>query len=316
MVRRVPVVSTTFRTAKPANMRITSALPLLLLLAGSRAFAEGPNAVAIGVDATIPGDKNPAEFRSGVVARVMAGFDSFKLDLSAVSDPRIVEQARTCEGASCLQDLARSADLALVVQVRIQAKKAAKKGKLDYSISMLVARETPDRNSWREKVACSDCDASEAKQQVFLLAGTIGERIKSESPKTAPHPVAVALPTPPPVVPPVVAPNPVNPPPATDSSWSVPRYVSGSVLGAGLVAAGIGAYLVHLNGRGTCDVVAPKEQCPDRYKTTGLGYGLVAGGGVAAIGGLLGLLLLGPPADGAGLAVGFDGSSLSVSGAY
>jgi hypothetical protein len=313
----------TFNTSKPANMRIISAAAFIFLLVGKPAFAEGPNAMAIAVDATIPGEKNPAEFRSGVATRVIAGFDSFKFELSPVADPKIIEKAQACEGASCLQDLAKSADLALAVQVRIQAKKTGKKGKLDYAISVLVARDVPDRNSWREKGNCPVCDATEAKQQVFLIVGTIGDRIQGESQKAkqaqvVSGPVSPALAAAPP--PAGASPPPrdlVGPPPQTaDSSWSVPRYVSGSVLAGGVVLALAGVYLAHLNGRGTCDLAAPKENCPDKYKTAALGYGLVVGGGIAALGGGIGLALLGPKAANTSLTVGFDGSSISVSGAY
>jgi hypothetical protein len=303
-------------------MRIISAAAFIFLLAGKPAFAEGPNAMAIAVDATIPGEKNPAEFRNGVATRVVAGFDSFNMGLSPVSDPKIIEKARACEGASCLQDLAKSADLALVVQVRIQAKKSARKGKLDYNISVLVARDAPDRNSWREKGTCPECDSTEAKQQVFLIVGTIGDRIQGEAQKAKQAPV-VPGPVSPPLVavpPPVVAAPPprdlVSPPPQTaDSSWSVPRYVSGSVLAGGLVLAGVGGYLLHLNGEGTCDLAAPKKLCTRTHDTGAAGVGLAAGGGLLALGGLVGLLFFGPD-SGTHVTFGITGSSISIAGGF
>ena len=320
---RLHTYPSTSNTSKPANMRIISAVTFIFLLAGKPVFAEGPNAMAIAVDATIPGEKNPAEFRNGVATRVIAGFDSFNMGLSSVADPTIIEKARACEGASCLQDLAKSADLALVVQVRIQAKKTNKKGKLDYTISMIVARDVPDRNAWREKGTCPECDATEAKQQVFLIAGTIGDRIQGESQKAKQTPVVPGPVSPPTnaVPPPAVASPPprdlVTPPPQTaDSSWSVPRYVSGSVLAGGLALAGVGGYLLYLNGGKTCSLTAPERQCPERYKTQTLGGTLVAGGGLVALGGLAGLLFLGPDTSHSNLAFGFSGSSISVAGGF
>jgi hypothetical protein len=307
-------------TSKPVNMRkISPAAALVLLLAGSRALADGPNAVAIAVDATVPGDKNLTEFKSGVVTSVVAGFDSFKFELSPVSNTTIIEKARACEGSTCLEDLAKSSDLAMVVQVRIQAKKTAKKGKLDYSISMVVARDAPDRNAWREKGTCGECDTSEVKQQVFLIAGTIGDRIQGESKKAKEAPI-VTGPVSVPVAPPkVVAPPPVlvNPPVEKEpTGWFVPRYLSIAAMGAGAALIGGGIVLRKVDGDGTCTLAANKKECSKVYSTGSLGTGLIVGGGAAMLGGLVGLLFLGPPSDGSHMTLSFTGSSLSVGGSF
>ena len=318
---RLHTYPSTFNTSKPANMRIISAAAFIFLLVGKPAFAEGPNAMAIAVDATIPGEKNPAEFRNGVATRVIAGFDSFKFELSPVADPKIIEKAQACEGASCLQDLAKSADLALVVQVRIQAKKTAKKGKLDYSISVLVARDAPDRNSWREKGTCPECDATEAKQQVFLIVGTIGDRIQGESQK-AKQAQVVSGPVSPPIYavpPPAVAPPVlVNPPQVRKepAGWYVPRYLSISALGGGAALIVTGIVLRKIDGGGTCTLPANKKECSRVYSTGGLGTGLIWGGGAAVLGGLAGLLFLGPSPEDSHVTVGFSGSSLLVGGSF
>jgi hypothetical protein len=304
-------------------MRIVSAATLVLLLAGSRAFAEGPTATAIAVDATIPGEKNPADLRSGVAASVVGGFDSFHFELSPVSDSTIIEKARACEGAACLEDLAKASELALVVQVKIQAKKTGKKGKLDYSISITVARDAPDRNAWREKATCPECDVEELKQQVFLTAGTIGDRIKSESKKAKQAPV-VSGPVSPPLLattPPVVAAPPpvlVNPPPVEKepAGWYVPRYLSITALGAGAALIATGVIFRKIDGDGTCTLTTNKKQCSRVYSTGSLGTGLIVGGGAAMLGGLAGLLFLGPPSDESHVTVSFTGSSLSVGGSF
>jgi hypothetical protein len=311
----------TSNTSKPANMRIISAVTFIFLLAGKPAFAEGPNAMAIAVDATIPGEKNPAEFRNGVATRVIAGFDSFNMGLSPVADPTIIEKARACEGASCLQDLAKSADMALVVQVRIQAKKTAKKGKLDYTISMTVARDVPDRNSWREKGTCPECDATEAKQQVFLIAGTIGDRIQGESQKAKQAPAVSGPVSPPLAVTPPTAPTPpvlVNPPQMEKepAGWNVPRYVSiaGIVAGAALVVTGVVFHSI--NGKGTCGRSASDGECARTYNTGNLGTGLIVGGSVVAVGGLASLFFLAPSTTTSNLALGLGASSISVRGRF
>jgi hypothetical protein len=318
---RLHTYPSTSNTSKPANMRIISAAAFIFLLAGKPAFAEGPNAMAIAVDATIPGEKDPMEFRNGVATRVVAGFDSFNMGLSPVSDPKIIERARACEGASCLQDLAKSADLALVVQVRIQAKKTAKKGKLDYSISVLVARDVPDRNAWREKGTCPECDYTEAKQQVFLIAGTIGDRIQGESQKAKQTPV-VSGPVSSPLVtvpPPAGAPRVLVNPPQVEkepSGWYVPRYLSiaGIIGGAAIIVTGV--VFDSINGKGTCGRSASDGECARTYDTGDLGTGLIVGGSVVAVGGLASLFFLAPNNTSSNLALGLGASSISVRGRF
>jgi hypothetical protein len=151
---------------------------------------------------------------------------------------------------------------------------------------------------------------------VSLLATMIGEKMAKETPSApAPSlPPIAAVPQPAPLQAPPVSLT--DPSARTHASWGVPRYVSGSVLAGGVVLGLAGLYLVHLNGHGACDLAAPKEHCPDKYKTNALGYGLIAGGGIAALGGFLGLFLLSPQIAHNDIAVGFDGSSILVSGAY
>jgi len=298
-------------------MRIASTVPLFLLLASNHAFGDPASTVAIGVNATIRGEKNGEELRNTVPAEALAGLVSSKLEITAALDSQIAGQARDCEDATCLQDLAKAANLALAVQVRIQGKKTGKKGKLDYEVSMLVARDTPDRNSWHEESECSECDVAAVKHLVFLLAGTIGERITKEAQKPVPVPAPApptptveAPPTPPPVA--IVAPA----PPAAKREWYVPRYLSITGIGVGAALVGTGIYLHHLNGQGTCTLAPPQSLCPRSYSTGSLGTGLMVGGGAAAVAGLVGLIFFGPNSGDSHVALGSDGSSISVSGAF
>jgi hypothetical protein len=302
-------------------MRIATTAILLLSLASHRALAQG--SVVIAVDSTVPGDKNPAAFRSAVASRALAGFESFSLKLNALTEPKVIEMARSCEDQACLQDVAGSLDLALAVQVKVIAKRTGKRGKLDYNISMLAARAKPDQNAWREKTECSDCDAEDAKQQVYLLAGTVAERIKGESKSPAGPPPLAGVPATPPLTAPAAAPPPTMyylPPPVPPleqkPGWYVPRYVSIPVLIGGAAALGAGIYLLAVNGKGTCDLAPGKRQCQDRYATGVLGGSLTAVGAVAVIGGFVGLFFFPPGHGAANVAVGFDGTSISVAGVF
>jgi hypothetical protein len=67
------------------------------------------------------------------------------------------------------------------VRVRQGAKKASKRSKSDFLVSMIVARSQPDRDAWVEKTDCQACEAGEIKHTASLLAFTIGERIKVNS---------------------------------------------------------------------------------------------------------------------------------------
>jgi hypothetical protein len=310
------------RKARPfTHMRIPRAIAFFILSASQPALAQGPKGSVVAVDVYGPSERANADLRATAASRVFDALAAAQLTVTPVSDANLVTEILDCVGEPCLQDLAKSADLALVVQVRIQAKKTAKKGKLDYTISMVVARDAPDRNSWREKGICPECDVTEAKQQVFLIAGTIGDRIQSESQKAKQAPVvsgpvvpAVAAAPPPAVAPPVL----VNPPQVEKEppGWYVPRYLSIAALGGGAALIVTGIVLRKADGGGTCTLPANKKECSRTYSTGGLGMGLIWGGGAAVIGGLAGLLFFGPSSGDSHVAVGFSGSSLLVGGAF
>ena len=314
-------------------MRIPLAATLLLALAGQPAFAGIPNTVAIAVDTSSLGSKAAAEVQDGIAARIVSGLSEVMsalagtdITLTPVSEPITQEGILACEGDVCLQDLARIAKVDLVIRVRVNpkqptqkaSKKASKRSKQDLLISMVVARSAPNRDAWTESTDCQACAASEIKHTASLLASTIAEHIKVKA--TTPEPVPEPAPAAMPVV--SVAPVPLpredvrQTPDAPSTAWSVPRSVSLTVLAGGILLAGSGLYLIHLDGEGTCDLAAPKTLCARRYKTQKLGIGMLAGGGVAALGGLAGLLFFAPSAKSTHVALTITGSSISVSGEF
>ncbi len=295
----------------------TVSIAVLLLLVGGSAFAGTPDTIAIAVDTGTLNPKIAADIRDGIAAQVLAGLRENKIDLVPFTDADVLGEAVDCAGPPCLEGIARLSHLALIAQVQLRAKKSERKGKLDYTVAILAARAVPESQSWRDTSACPGCDPEGVKDVVFLLASTLGERIAAEIRKPAPapapalaRPVATVRPTPPPAT---IA---MPPLPAREPDWFVPRYLSVGVLVGGAVVAGTGVYLLHLNGKGTCDLATPKKLCTRSYDTKAIGAGLLVGGGLALLGGVAGLVFYGPNTDGSHLALTFTGSSISVSGGF
>jgi len=313
-------------------MRIPTIVVLLLAFAGQRAFAGTPSTVAIAVDTNSLAPKIAVEVQDGAVTHVLTGLGQVlstllatDITLTPVSESKTLDQVLECESIECLQDLAQSAKVDLVVQVRVRAKQTAKRVskrvKADYFVSMIVARSFPDRDAWVEKTDCQACEASEIKHTASLLASTIAERIKVKKTPPAPvveaapivAPVAVAPPAPPPPAPEVKSPSAA---PSHAPEWYVPTYLSLTELAGGVLLIGSGIYLIHINGQGTCDRAAPKDLCARRYKTETVGIGLAAGGGLAALAGLVGLIAFSPSDGPSHMALNITGSSISLSGGF
>ena len=317
--------------SRPTNMRILFTASVLLSFVSQHAFAGTPSTAAIAVDTNSLGPKLAAEVQDGIVTHVLTGLTeamshlaSTNIAMTPVSDSRTLDQILECEGIECLQDLAQSAKVDLVIQVRVsakQTKKSAKRAKPDYLVSMVVARPAPDRDAWSEKTVCQACEASEIRHAASLLASMIAERIKVQPTLPAPTPAPAPAPVPAPMTMAPPPPQPAlqaSPPPVAPAPEGryVPTALSVTALAGGAVLMGSGIYLIHLHGQGTCDLTAPKDLCPRTYKTQHAGIGLVAGGGLAALGGLAGLLFFSPSTESTHMALNITGSSISVSGGF
>jgi len=310
-------------------MRIPLVATLLLSLASQPALAGMPNTVAIAVDTSSLGTKVAAEVQDGIATRIVSGLSEVMstlagsdITLTPVSDPITQRGILACEGDVCLQDLARIAKVDLVIRVRVNpkqaSKKASKRSKQDFAISMVLARSVPDRDAWSETTDCQACAASEVKHAASLLASAIAEHIKVKA--TTPEPAHEPVPEPMPVAaapsPPPLRPDVVLPTAAASPAWSVPRSVSVATLAGGVLLLGSGLYLIHINGEGTCNLSASQELCARRYKTQNLGIGLLAGGGVAVLGGLAGLLFFSPSTKSTPVSLTITGSSIAISGEF
>jgi hypothetical protein len=65
------------------------------------------------------------------------------------------------------------------------------------------------------------------------------------------------------------------------------RGLGVGAMAAGVVAAGVGWYLLSLNHQGTCNAADKVHDCPDRWSTTPGGIALLTGGGLALTAGIL-----------------------------
>lgn len=63
----------------------------------------------------------------------------------------------------------------------------------------------------------------------------------------------------------------------------ISRPLGVAALIAGLAAAAGGVALLALNGKGTCTLAPPQEQCPQRYDNLAPGVALTVGGGILAV---------------------------------
>ena len=312
------------------NMRIqstaTCAVTLLLAFASRNAFAGIPQTAAIAVDTNSLAAKTAVEAQDGMVTRIVSGLAEVMssraatdISLTPVGEAKMLEQVLDCEGTECLQDLANSAKVDLVIQVRVHPKqapaKASKRARQDFRISMIVVRSGPDRDAWSEKTDCQACGASEIKHTASLLASLIAERISVKPVPSEPAHQAVPAPIPIAVAPPQ-QPRATPLPSSAPARWTVPTYLSVTALAGGLILTGTGLYLMHIDGRGTCALAANQELCPRRYKTQGLGIGLLVGGELAALSGLAGLIFFSPGVSSTHMALNITGSSISVSGGF
>jgi hypothetical protein len=306
-------------------MRSLPFVALFLAFANQQALAGIPNTVAIAADTSGLPPKIAAEVQDGVVTHVLTGLNQVistlwatDVSLAPVSDSKVLDQIVECESIECLQDLAEAAQVDLVLQVRVRVKQGGKKpsrrAKPDYLVSMVVVRPEPDRDAWTEKTDCLACEGSEIKHAASLLASVIAEhiKVKRNAPVEPTSPkVATAAPPDPPAPQPAQATKPILAAPKSHAS----TYLSLAALAGGAVLIGTGIYLVHIDGEGTCDLSGPPELCARRYRTRPTGIGLVAGGGLVALAGLVGLIVSSSSSD-ARVALVFTGSSIVLSGGF
>jgi len=306
-------------------MRVLPLIALFLAAASQHAFAGVPATVAIAADTSGLPPQLAAEIQDGVVTHVLSGLNQVistlwgtDINLAPVYETKILDQIVECESIECLQDLAGTAQSDLVLQVRVRVKqggkKPSRKAKADYLVSMVVVRPEPDGDTWTEKTDCLACEGSEIKHAASLLASVIAEHIKVQrnAPVEASSPrVATAAPPAPTAPQPAKATKPI---PAAPHSH-VSTYLSLAGLAGGAVLIGTGIYLVHIDGQGTCDLSGPQELCARRYRTRPAGIALVSGGGLAALAGLVGLIVSSSGSD-ARVALAFTGSSIVVSGGF
>jgi hypothetical protein len=321
------------RTSRRANMRILATAILLLGFASQDALAVTRRTVAIAVDSSSLAGKLADDVQESTGPRVLAALaeimsapDPIKIDLTLVNEPGTSDRILACAGAECMQDLGQTAGVDLVIKVKVRtkqvstkpAKKSAEKAKADYQISIIAVRSAPQRDVWSEKTECLACEAGEIGPAASLLAGAVGEQIKATLTLAKPAPEAAPAPAPVPKTPPPPTPalESTQAPATPAPDFYVPKSLSVTALAGGVLLLGSGIYLVHIHGKGTCDLAAQQDLCAQRYRTKNLGIGLIAGGGLATLGGLVGLIFFPPGSSSAPMALDITGSSISLSGNF
>lgn len=254
-------------------MRTSWIVVLLCIVASHPAFAQRPKTAVVAVDVQGSDAKNTEYLTRSVALRAVDGFAAAKVALVPISNSKLTALAGECIEASCLQEVAKSELLDLVVQVKVQARKSGKKNRADYDISMMAVRVVPDVFSWRENIECPGCGASEVTNMVSQLATIIGGRIAKKTPQEATRPA----------LPPTAAEAPDVPPPRPTIVKSSPTAQEKSRLwpwltvGAGGVLAATSVFLWTQEGNGH-DCVAVAGRAPCREKTVAWPAASVTGG--------------------------------------
>lgn len=123
----------------------------------------------------------------------------------------------------------------------------------------------------------------------LLIEQTLVAKKKESETQKEPSPPIV---TPPPVVTPslptpAVATNVVLPPPPSVLGGGT----AGLLIGAGILTAGIGTWLVFIHGEVTCDDGRNRLECPTIYSTRGIGAPLMGLGAISLGAGIMGALV-------------------------
>jgi hypothetical protein len=293
MSTRSPAIS--FSCSSAPTPRILAAIASLALsFAASPAQATTPAVlVVLEKPALIP-----ASVRGDILAAVTEGISL------AGAVPRTTprnQPSNTCATESCFAELAAQHNVAYVLVLKARGTRDS------YHLAATIYEGKSGTLTSSSEKDCVLCSAPDFVASVRATVASLCQQVMPATPEPAPAALSARPET-----------NPIaNPPPTEEERpWSVPRYLSLTALVGGAVMIGAGGYLLHIDGKGTCDLVPPQEHCPKKYRTQGLGIGLVAGGSLAALGGLVGLVFFSPQVGDTNLALGFGASSFSSSGAF
>ncbi len=304
------------------NMRIYSQLLVgaLVSLSGTAALAQADPFLVVGVRQSGPPEsaRDTYDLNEGIPKQFASGLESAGYSVAVINDADMSARIRDCGSSDCLQGLPPRGAVSLVAQVSVEIHRSAKRGR-DYTVFVTLARTAPDRQLWREKHACRNCNVDAAKHLAFL----IGALLATEIAKSPPPPATASASSPPTPVTPTLAPLPVaaSPGPIAAQPASrpartgagLPRYVPWIGMGVGVLTMAAGAYLWHVNERPSCDLTDGQKRCPERYDTGTIGSALFVTGGVVALLGVVGLVVFSPTTD---TTVSVSPSGLKLSGTF
>ncbi len=271
----------------------TSAALILVAVASLGGVARAAPTLAVGVRATGPVEKarDVQDIEEGIPKQFASGLESAGYAVELVNDAPTATRIRECTSDDCLQNSTATRVASLAAQVNVEVRRSTKKGR-DFTVFVVLARTTPDRQVWREKHACRSCTVDAAKHLAFL----IGAQLAAEVSKVPMPPAAPPPPEAPAVAKQAPAEQPTTAPaadlrtsvgPAGPSSFAVPRYAPWVALGAGAAALTSGLYLLSIDGDPSCDLTGAQRRCPERYATKTPGGILAAGGGLLAAAGVV-----------------------------
>jgi hypothetical protein len=279
-------------TRMPRLESILAGLPFLAVLSFGGVVRAAPT-LAVGVRASGPVEKakDVQDIEEGIPKQFASGLEAAGYAVELVNDAPTAARIRDCTSDDCLQNTTSAGVASLAAQVNVEARRSSKKGR-DFTVFVVLARTTPDRQVWREKHACRSCSVDAAKHLAFLIGAQLAAEVsKVPAPPPAPSPVeAPALAAQTPVEQRVTVPAAdVQTSAPGGGSFTVPRYVPWVALGAGAVTFASGLYLLSIDDDPSCDLTGAQRRCPERYATKTPGRILAVGGGLLAVAGVVSL---------------------------
>jgi hypothetical protein len=245
----------------------------LLLALATRTSAAAADAPQVAITSVrVPAGSDPGADLLG--AEVVRGLEKAGWSVQDLEETRHRLQGRTdaaCSAELCLLELSRVVGSPYFVHVVVSSSRRT------YTVSMKMFGASEGRQISAEDVECGTGDICPSlPENVRNLAQSLGVKALKEirpAPTAVVEPPHATSPTPPP--PAIVATAPPAAGTATDGGQT--RVAPIIAIAAGVVALGVGAYLVHLDGERTdCQQTAAGNRCFQEWNTESIG--LVVGG--------------------------------------
>jgi hypothetical protein len=238
-------------------------------LSGAAARAERPRIAVMEVE----GAKVAADLRERMTRSVHEGLLASGADVVAGMPAAATGPGGApCQGNGCVTAVAKAAVAGYVVRGTLEVVGRT----YELRLEMLEGKAGNLLDSREDR--CEICTEGEALEMAGVSASALKVQVFKK-------PLAVSVAPTVAVAPPVQIQMPVETAPAADAEAGH-RQLGWIGVAVGVVAAAVGAELIALQGKGSCDD-GIGVQCPNRYTTRPGGIALVAGGGLAIVAGVL-----------------------------